>query len=67
MHGTKKLRKPSNNTVRYISRQRASIVGSAMAGSTLQLDSGHKNKKIGSYPKCLRPFLRILCDVSDSI
>ena len=27
------------------------------AGSTLEMDSEHKNKKIGFYPKSLRPFL----------
>ena len=51
----------------YIRRQRASIVGSGMAGSTLEIDSGHKNKKIGYYPKSIRPFLRILYVVDDSI
>ena len=34
---------------------------------TLKMDSGHKNKNIGFYPKSLRPFLRILCVVDDSI
>ena len=38
-----------------------------MAESTLEIDSGHKNKKIGFYPKSLRPFLQILCVVDDSI
>ena len=32
-----------------------------------EMDSGHKNKKIGFYPNTLRPFLRILCVVDDSI
>ena len=32
-----------------------------------EMDSGHKNKKIGFYPKSLRPFLRILCVVDDSM
>jgi len=31
-------------------------VGSGRIGSTLEIDSGHKNKKIGFYPKSLRPF-----------
>ena len=31
-----------------------------------EVDSGHKNKKIGFYPKSLRPFLRILFVVDDS-
>ena len=34
---------------------------------TLEIDSGHKNKEIGFYPKFLRPFLRILCVVDDSM
>ena len=34
-------------------------------GSTLEMDSGHKNKKIGLNPKCLRPFLKIVCVVDD--
>ena len=34
--------------------------------STLEINSGHKNKKIGFYPKSLRPFLKILCVVHDS-
>ena len=42
-------------------------VGSGRIGSTLEIDSGHNNKKIGYYPKSLRPFLRILCVVEDSI
>ena len=29
------------------------------------MDSGYKIKKIGFYPKCLRPFLRNLCAVDD--
>ena len=37
------------------------------ARSTLEMDSGHKNKKFGFYPKSLRPFLRILCAVDDSM
>ena len=28
-------------------------------------DSGYKNKNIRFYPKSLRPFLRILCDVDN--
>ena len=40
---------------------------STMAGSTLEIDSGHKNKKTAFYPKCVRTFLRILCIVDDSI
>ena len=36
------------------------------AGSTLEIDSGHENKKIGFYPKSPQPFLRILCVVDDS-
>ena len=51
----------------YIRCQRASIVGSSTAGLTLGIDSGHKNTKTGFYPKCLRPFLWILCIVDDSI
>ena len=35
------------------------------ARSSLETDSGYKNKNIGSYPKSLRPFLRILCVVDD--
>ena len=35
--------------------------GSTMAGSTLEIDSGHKNEKIIFYPKSVRSFLRILC------
>ena len=31
------------------------------------MDSGHKNKKIGLYPKSLRSFLRILHVPNDSI
>ena len=37
------------------------------AGSTLEMDSGHKNKEIDFYPKSLRPFLQILYVVDDSI
>ena len=44
----------------YLRRQRASIVESSTAGLTLGIDSRHENKKTGFYPKCLRPFLRIL-------
>ena len=33
-----------------------SRVGSRRAGSTLQMDSGHKNKKIRSYQKFVSPF-----------
>ena len=40
---------------------------SGRAGSTLEMDSGHKNKKICLYRKSLRSFLRILCVVDDSI
>ena len=32
---------------------------------SLGTDSVYKNKKIGFYPKSLRPFLRILCVVND--
>ena len=32
-----------------------------------EMDSGHKNEKIGSYAKSLRPFLRIVCVVDDFI
>ena len=46
MHGIKKLSKAFSNTARYISHQ---------------INSGHKNKKTCFYPKCLRPFVRILC------
>ena len=34
---------------------------------TIEIDSRHKNKKIGFYPKSLRLFLRILCVEEDSI
>ena len=56
MLGIKKLRKPSNqldNTVRYISRPRACIFWLVMAGSTLEIDSGHTNMKIDFPPKSL--------------
>ena len=36
------------------------------AGSTLEMDSGHKKKTIDFYPRSLRPFLRILFVVNDS-
>ena len=39
----------------------------AEAGSTLEIDAGHRNKKIGFYPMFLRPFLRISCVVDDSM
>ena len=35
------------------------------ARSSLETDSGYKNKNIGYYPKSLRPFLRILCVIND--
>ena len=31
---------------------------SGRKGSTLEMDSGHKNKKIGLYPKSLELFLQ---------
>ena len=37
------------------------------AGSSSEIGLGHENKKTGFSPKCLRPFLRILCIVDDSI
>ena len=40
---------------------------SGRAGSTLEIDSGYKNKNIGFHPKSLRQFLRILYVVDDSI
>ena len=40
---------------------------STMARLILEIDSEHKNKKTGFYPNSLRPFLRILCVVDDSI
>ena len=43
------------------------MVGSDRAGSTLEIDSGHKNKKFGFYLKFLRRVLRILCVVDASI
>ena len=42
------------------------MAGLGRAGPTLEMDSSHKNDKIGFYPKSLRPFLRILCVVDDS-
>ena len=36
-------------------------------GSTLEMDSGHKNNKNGPYSKSLRPFPRILYVVDTSI
>ena len=33
----------------------------------LEMNSGFKNKKIGFNPKSVRPYLRILCVVDDSI
>ena len=41
--------------------------GSTMTGSTLEIDSGYKNKKIGFHPKSIGPFLRILWVVDDSM
>ena len=41
-------------------------VESGQAGLTLEMDSGHKNEKIGFYPKSIRLFLMILCVVDDS-
>ena len=66
MHGIKKLSKASDDTVRYISRQKVSWSG-RRGLKTLEIDSGHENKKIGSHPKSLRSFLKILCVVDDSI
>ena len=40
---------------------------STMARLILEIDSEHKNKKTGFYPNSLRPFLRILCVIDDSI
>ena len=34
-------------------------------GLSLETDSGYKNKNIGFYPKSLRLFLRIVCDVNN--
>ena len=34
---------------------------------TSEIDSDYKNKKTGFYPNSLRPFLRILCVVDDSM
>ena len=65
MHGIKKLSKASGYTVRDRSCQRA--LWSGRAGSTLEMDSGHKNKRIGIHPKSLQPFLSILCVVDNSI
>ena len=39
--------------------------GHARVGSTLEMDIGHKSKKIGLYLKSLRPFSRILCVADD--
>ena len=35
------------------------------AGSTLEMDSRHKDKEVGFYSKFFRPFLRFLCIVDD--
>ena len=42
------------NTVRGISRKRVSWSG--RVGSSLEMDSRHKNKKIYFHPRSLRPF-----------
>ena len=34
---------------------------------SLEMNSGYKSKNIGFYPKSLRPFLRILCVLDDSM
>ena len=31
----------------------------------MKIDSGHKNRTVGFYPKSLRPFLRIFVDDSN--
>ena len=60
MHGNKKPGKAFDNTVR--NKQRHS-----RTGLILEIDLGHKNKKIGLYSKSVRPLLRILCFGDDSI
>ena len=42
-------------------KERHIRVGFVRIGSNLELDSAHKNTKIGFYPKSLRPFIIILC------
>ena len=59
MHGIKKLNRASDNNVLDISCQRVLLSG--RAGSFLEMDSGHKNKKIGFRLKSLQPIVRILC------
>ena len=43
------------------------MVGSGQTGSTLEMNSVHKNKKIGSHPKCLRPLFKDFKRGDDSI
>ena len=50
------------NTIRDISRKISSWPGWVI----FKMDSEHKNKKIGFYPKSIRSFLRVLCVVDDS-
>ena len=45
MHGLEKLSKAVKKNI--------------STGSTLEMDSGHKNNKTGFYPKCVRPFLTL--------
>ena len=54
---------PIYNTVRYNSRQTASWSGRVI----LEMNSGHKNKKICFYPKFLLSFLWISCVVEKKL
>ena len=53
--------------IKKLSSVSVDLVGPGRVGSTLEIYSRYKNKNIGFYPKCLRPFLRILCVVDDSM
>ena len=37
-----------------------------MVFRTLEIDSGHRNKKVGFYPKFVKALMRILCVFDDS-